>query len=98
LAELVVVQMIGSIEDERWFSTLTFMKAKLTNQLMKHLELVIPMFRLEVLHCAKLPFWTSNSELGGKQNLIWCSRLKVNMNFTVVLCFNDPCYFGYDDF
>lgn len=46
----------------------------------------------KVLHHAKLPFWSSNLELEAKQNLIWCSRLKVNVNFTIVLCFNDPCY------
>jgi hypothetical protein len=41
LVELVVVQVIGSVKDEWCFSAFTFMKTKLNNQLMKHLELVI---------------------------------------------------------
>jgi hypothetical protein len=41
LDELVVMQLIGLVEDEKSFSALTFMKTKLKNQLTKHLELVI---------------------------------------------------------
>jgi hypothetical protein len=41
LVELAMVQIIGSIEDEQYFSTLTIMKTKLRNLLTKHLELVI---------------------------------------------------------
>jgi hypothetical protein len=41
LVELVVVQVIGSVKDEWCFSTFTFMKTRLNNQLMKHLELII---------------------------------------------------------
>jgi len=44
LVELVVVQVIGSIEDECCSSMLTFTKNKLQNQLTMHLELVIHMF------------------------------------------------------
>jgi hypothetical protein len=31
LVELVIVMVLGSVEDERTFSTLTFMKSKLRN-------------------------------------------------------------------
>jgi hypothetical protein len=41
MAEFDMVQVIGSIEDECYFSTLTFMKIKLRNRLMEHLEIVI---------------------------------------------------------
>lgn len=41
LDELVVMQVIGLVEDEQCFFTLTFMKTKLKNRLTKHLELVI---------------------------------------------------------
>jgi hypothetical protein len=38
------MQVIGLVEDEQCFFTLTFMKTKLKNQLTKHLELFIWMF------------------------------------------------------
>ncbi len=44
IAKLVVVQIMGSVEDEKTFSTLTFMKTKLQNQLCEHLNLVVCMF------------------------------------------------------
>ncbi len=44
LVELLVVQVIGLVEDEQCFSKLTIMKTKLRNQLTVHLELVIQMF------------------------------------------------------
>jgi hypothetical protein len=56
LVELVVVQMIGSIEDEQCFFTLTFMKTKLKNLLMKHLELIIVMFNQRFFTMQNFPF------------------------------------------
>jgi hypothetical protein len=44
LVELLVVQFIGLVQDERCFPKLTFMKTKLRNQLIVHLEVVIQMF------------------------------------------------------
>ncbi len=44
LAKLVIVQVINSVEDERTFSTLTFMKSKLHNRLVGHLDIAICMF------------------------------------------------------
>jgi hypothetical protein len=41
LVQLVVVQVIGLVEDEKCFFTLTFMKYKLRNQLIEHLEMVM---------------------------------------------------------
>jgi hypothetical protein len=43
VAELAVVMVLGSVQDERTFSTLTFMKNKLRNRLTTHLELVVGM-------------------------------------------------------
>jgi hypothetical protein len=34
LAELAMAWIVGSVEDERWFSTLVFMKSKLQNKLL----------------------------------------------------------------
>ncbi len=42
--KLVVVQTMGFVEDERIFSTLTFIKTKLHIQLCEHLDLVVCMF------------------------------------------------------
>ncbi len=53
VAELIVVQIMGFVEDERTFSTLTFMKTRLWNRLCEHLDLVVRMFAL--------PFYTIDS-------------------------------------
>jgi hypothetical protein len=44
LVELAIVQIINNIQDERTFSSLTFMKFKFWNQLVGHLNIVIRMF------------------------------------------------------
>jgi hypothetical protein len=41
---LVVVQIMGSMEDDKTFSTLMFLKTKLWNQLFEHLDLKVCMF------------------------------------------------------
>jgi hypothetical protein len=41
LVEHAIMKVISFIENEHYFSTLTFMKTKLWNQLTMHLELVI---------------------------------------------------------
>jgi hypothetical protein len=56
LAELAVMQIIGSIEDECCFSTLAFMKTKLQNILTMHLELVIHMFSQKYFTLKTFPF------------------------------------------
>jgi hypothetical protein len=40
LAELAMVQIVGSVEDEKCFSMLAFMKSKLCNTFITHLPLV----------------------------------------------------------
>jgi hypothetical protein len=42
--ELVIVMVLGSVEDENTFSTLTFMKSKLRNRLTTHFDLVVKMY------------------------------------------------------
>jgi hypothetical protein len=41
---MAIIQVISSVEDERTISTLTFMKSKLWNQLVGHLDIVTRMF------------------------------------------------------
>jgi hypothetical protein len=58
LAELAMVQIVGSVEDKRYFFTLAFMKSRLCNMLITHLPLVCTM----VLHYVKFSickmYWT----------------------------------------
>jgi hypothetical protein len=42
--ELAMVHIIGSVEDEKCLSTLTFMKLKLQNRPTIHLPIVVHMF------------------------------------------------------
>jgi hypothetical protein len=44
LAKIAIIQVLGSIEDEWCFNTLSFMMSKLQNRLTTHLVLVICMF------------------------------------------------------
>jgi len=43
VVKLVVVQIMGFVEDEKTFSTLTFMKTRLWNHLCEYLDLVVGM-------------------------------------------------------
>jgi hypothetical protein len=42
--ELAIIMVLGSVEDERTFSIMNFMKSKLHNHLTTHLHLVVRMF------------------------------------------------------
>ena len=44
LAKMVVVQIMGSVEDKRVFSILSFMKTKVRNKWTNHLDLMVCMF------------------------------------------------------
>jgi hypothetical protein len=44
LAEITIVQMLGLMEDECTFSTLSFMKSKLRNHFNEHLHIVVEMY------------------------------------------------------
>ncbi len=44
VVELIVVQIMGFVKDERTFSTLTFMKTRLWHRLCEHLDLLVRMF------------------------------------------------------
>ncbi len=44
VAKFVVVQIMGFMENERTFLTLTFMKVRLENKLCEHLDLVIHIY------------------------------------------------------
>jgi hypothetical protein len=44
LAKIVIMQVLGSMEDEHTFSTLSFMKSKLRNHFNEHLPIVVGMY------------------------------------------------------
>lgn len=44
LAEIAVIHVLGSIEDERLFSSVGFLKSKLRNNLEEHIQIVVGMF------------------------------------------------------
>jgi hypothetical protein len=56
LVELFVVMILGSAEDEHCFSTLSFLKSKLHNRLIKHLDWVVRMFAQEHYTLNSFPF------------------------------------------
>jgi hypothetical protein len=71
VVELVMVQIMGSIEDERTFLTLTFMKTRLWNRLCEHLDLVVHMFAQPFYMVDSFPYndaiiaWTNKKAMRG---------------------------------
>ncbi len=61
VVELAMVRIMGSMEDEKTFFTLTFMKTKLQNRLCEHLDLVVlcmrNLFTLWILFHMIMPSW-----------------------------------------
>jgi hypothetical protein len=56
LIELAIVQIITSVEDEKTFSTLSFVKSKLHNHLAGHLNITICMFAHDISTTETFPF------------------------------------------
>jgi hypothetical protein len=56
LVELVMVQIVGSVKDERCFFTLVFMKSKFWNRLITHLPLVVGMFAQQFYTLQNFPY------------------------------------------
>jgi len=51
--------VLGNVEDECTFSSLVFMKLKLRNQLMTHLDLVVQMYGQTFYTLDTFPFYTT---------------------------------------
>jgi hypothetical protein len=58
LVKLVIVKVMGNPEDERTFSIVNFMKSKLYNHLIVHLDLVVKMYAQELYKLETFPFHT----------------------------------------
>jgi hypothetical protein len=50
----------------------------------------------KVLPQGELPFWNNNPKLERQQNLLR-GMMEELLNFTIALCFHNPCLVGYDD-
>lgn len=71
LAKIAMVQVLGSVEDERTFSSLSFLKDKLRNRLdNSHLALVVGMHAQDVYTLEDFPYddcfkqWVHSAEWG----------------------------------
>ena len=56
LAEIAVIHVIGSVEDERTFSSLTFLKSKLRATLVDYLEVALGMYSQRVFTLESFPY------------------------------------------
>jgi len=56
LAEIAVTHVIGSVEDERTFSSLTFLKSKLRATLVDNLEVAVGMYSQRVFTLESFPY------------------------------------------
>jgi hypothetical protein len=53
---MAIVQVIGSVEDERIFSSVGFLKSKLRNSLQKHIEVVLGMYSQRIYSLENFPY------------------------------------------
>lgn len=95
LIELVVCAIYWFNRGWTIFSTFAFMKTKLKNQLIMHLELIIQMFNQKFFTTENFPFGTTIQSW--KDNQIcyekWWKNYWMLQN---ALCFHDLCLFTYD--
>lgn len=59
VAKIAHIQVLGSVEDERTFSSLSFLKSKLRNRLTTHLDLVVRMFAQDFYTLNTFPYQTA---------------------------------------
>jgi hypothetical protein len=60
LVEMAMVQIVGSVEDERYFFMLAFMKSKLHKKLTTHLPHVAQMFAQQFYTLQNFPYVECN--------------------------------------
>ena len=61
-----MVTVLGSVEDERTFSTLNFMKNKLRNRLLTHLPVVVGMHAQDFFSLSDFPYDAAYEEWRSK--------------------------------
>ena len=71
----MLVQVIGGVEDERVFSSLSFLKTKLRNPLDPHLGVVVGMYSQNIYTLQNFPYvsifdsWTNVVDVHGRYGL-----------------------------
>lgn len=71
----VRIKVFGSVEDERVFSSVAFLKSKVRNRLVDHLPLVVNIFGERHLTLANFPFdkciadWEANKTKRGRYGM-----------------------------
>lgn len=72
LAEIAMVHVLGSVEDERCFSSVSFLKDKLRNALEEHLPLVVGMYSQKIYTIESFPYdstfdkWNKGAQKHGR--------------------------------
>ena len=75
LVEIALVHVIGSVEDERVFSSVSFLKTELRNSLDPHLGVVVGMYSQNIYTLQKLSYdvgfdsWTNAAPVNGRYGL-----------------------------
>jgi hypothetical protein len=64
LVEIAIVMVVSNVEDEKIFSTISFMKSKLHNRLPTNLNLVVWMHTQKFYKWKTFPFYTTIKEWG----------------------------------
>jgi hypothetical protein len=65
------VMVMGNSKDERTFSIVIFMKSKLHNCLIVHLDLVVKMYAQKLLQAWDLSFLHNNVKVGEREITLW---------------------------
>ncbi len=65
--EIAIVMVVGSVEDEKTLSIVSFMKSKLYNCLTTHLDLVVQMYTQKFYKLETFPFYMTIKEWGKKK-------------------------------
>lgn len=86
LAEIAVVHVLGSVEDECCFSLVNFLKSKVRNNLKGHLYLVVGMISQRIYNLEIFPYDVAFSDWvdGGER---FCYRLTAYSRFVMCVCF-----------
>jgi hypothetical protein len=84
LVEIIIVQVIGSMEDEHTFNIISFMRSKPKNKFTSHLDLVICMV-LIVLHPWEFCRWCCHPRMEGDVCMVWWWHKVIDFYFSKVL-------------
>jgi hypothetical protein len=99
MVELVVVQVIGFVEDECCFFYIDLHGKKITELINHTIGACHSHVEPIVFHFAKISFWSSYSKLKGQQNSIQCRKLRLNNCYLLAsyffLCIIPITYFFF---